>query len=305
MPRLRADAGSWRNELRRIEDLGYDTVAVSEHVTDGWVLEPLAAMAFAAASTTRLHVLSLVLTNDLHHPALLAKAAATIDALSDGRLELGIGAGWKQHDYRTVGLPFDPPAERIDRLAEALEIVRQYFSREHVHFTGSHYAVDNMESLPRRSGFGGPPLFVGGGGPRMLELAGRVADIAGIHLRQTTPTLDPAAVLDLTAECVDRKIERVRAAAAAAGRPTPTFQFTCYHVDITDAPSHGPKCRSSFSGHLAEASDMLKDSPAVLTGTVAECAEQLLAWHERYGITYWHLGQDVEAGGAIIAQLSR
>ncbi|MFF2107808.1 TIGR03621 family F420-dependent LLM class oxidoreductase [Rhodococcus koreensis] len=305
MPRLRADAGSWRNELRRIEDLGYDTVAVSEHVTDGWVLEPLAAMAFAAASTTRLRVLSLVLTNDLHHPALLAKAAATIDALSEGRLELGIGAGWKQDDYQTLGLPFDPPAERIDRLAEALEIMRRYFSSEQVQFTGTHYAVDQMESLPRRCGSGGPPLFVGGGGPRMLDLAGRVADIVGIHLRHDTTTIDSAAVLDLTAECVDRKIERVRAAAAAAGRPTPTFQFTCYHVDITDAPSHGPKCTSSFSGHLAEASDMLKDSPAVLTGTVAECAEQLLAWHERYGITYWHLGQDVEAGGAIIAQLSR
>ena len=302
MPRLRKDGATWVSEVRRLETLGFDTVAVSQHVTKGWQLGPLAAMAFAAASTSRLRVLSLVAQNDLHHPALLAKDIATIDALSGGRVELGIGTGWQPDDYTALGLTFESGRTRVARLAEALEIIRRYFTTESVDFAGDHYRIKHMEALPRCVQRPNPPILVGAGGPRMLDLAGRTADIVGIHARMGDNVIDQAAVADLTAASIEAKIERVRAAAAAAGRPTPRLQFSCYHVRVTDAPG-GSGPRSSWAAHVEAEWDSLKDSPAVLVGTAAECAERLLEWRERFGITYWHLGPDIDAVSRIVERL--
>lgn len=302
MPRLRKDGATWVSELRRLEILGFDTVAVSEHVTNGWQLSPLAAMAFAAGSTSRLRVLSLVMQNDLHHPALLAKEIATIDVLSQGRIELGIGAGWQRDDYTALGLTFENGRTRIARLAEALAVIRRYFNTESVDFAGDYFDINQMEALPRCVQHPNPPILVGAGGPRMLDLAGRTADVVGIHARMGSGVIDQAAVADLTAASIEAKIERVRSAAIAAGRPVPRFQFSCYYVRVSDAAA-GSGLRSSWSGHFQAAMDYLKDSPAVLVGSAAECAEKLLGWRERFGITYWHLGQDVEAVSSIVERL--
>jgi probable F420-dependent oxidoreductase len=288
--------------VRRLENLGFDTVAVSEHVTSGWQLSPLAAMAFAAASTSRLRVLSLVLQNDLHHPALLAKDISTIDVLSHGRIELGIGAGWKRDDYTALGLTFGNSRMRIARLAEALEVIRRYFTTESVDVVGDYYRINHMEALPRCVQRPNPPILVGSGGPRMLDLAGRMADIVGVHARLGGNVIDRAAVADLTSASIGAKIERVRAAAAEAGRPTPRLQFSCYHVRVTDAPGDSGQ-RSSWAAHVEAEADSLRDSPAVLVGTAAECADKLLEWRERFGITYWHLGPNVGAVSRIIERL--
>jgi probable F420-dependent oxidoreductase len=286
-----------------LEILGFDTVAVSEHVTKGWQLGLVAAMAFAAASTTSLRVLSLVAQNDLHHPALLAKDIATIDTLSDGRVELGIGTGWQPDDYAALGLTFENGPTRTARLAEALEVVRRYFTMESVDFAGEYYSINHMEALPRCVQRPNPPIMVGAGGPRMLDLAGRTADIVGLHARMGSDVIDQAAaVADLTSASIEAKIERVRAAAAAAERPIPRLQFSCYHVRVTDAPGcSGP--RSSWAAHVEAEGDSLRDSPAVLVGTAAKCAERLLEWRERFGITYWHLGPDIEAVSHIVERL--
>jgi probable F420-dependent oxidoreductase len=302
MPKLRRDGATWVSELRRLEALGFDTVAVSEHVTKGWQLAPLAAMAFAAGCTSRLRVLSLVMQNDLHHPALLAKEISTVDVLSQGRIELGIGAGWQSDDYAVLGLTFENAQTRIGRLAEALEIVRRYFTTEFVDFTGDYFRINHMEALPRCAQRPNPPILVGAGGPQMLELAGRTADIVGIHARMRTNAIDREAVADLTSASIEAKIERVRSAAVAAGRPIPRFQFSCYHVHVTDTAA-GSGVRSSWSAQIEGAMDSLKDSPAVLVGSSAECAEKLLEWRERFGITYWHLGPDVEAVRGIVERL--
>ncbi len=165
MPRLRGDGDSWATEVRRIESMGFDTVSVSEHVTRGWQLSPLMAMAYAAASTSRLRVLSLAVPNDLHHPpALLAKDIATLDVLSGGRVALGIGAGWQEGDYATLGIPFRNVGTRIARLSEALEVIRRYFTTDTVDFTGEHYRIDRMEALPRCVQRPRPPILVGAGG---------------------------------------------------------------------------------------------------------------------------------------------
>ena len=300
MPRLRKDRATWVSEVHRLETLGFDTVAVSEHVTNGWQLSPLAAMAFAAASTSRLRILSLVMQSDLHHPALLAKDIATIDVLSDGRIELGIGPGWKPADYAALGLTFEKGRTRTARLAEALEVIRQYFTMETVDFAGDYYRIDHMEALPRCVQRPNPPILVGAGRPRMLDLAGRTADIVGIHASMGDGVIDQAAaVADLTSDSIAAKIARVRGAAAEAGRPPPRLQFGCYHVRVTDAPGSSGK-RSSWDAHVEAAWDSLKDSPTVLVGTAAECAEKLLEWRERFGITYWHLGSEVDAAARII-----
>ena len=136
MPRLKGDGATWVAELRRLEDLGFDTVSASHHVTNGWELAPIVAMAFAAASTTRLRVLSLVAQNPFQHPALLAKDIATIDRLSGGRAELGIGAGWLADDYTALGIPFGSGPDRVAQCGEAMTIIREYFTKESVDFAG-------------------------------------------------------------------------------------------------------------------------------------------------------------------------
>lgn len=303
MPRLQKGGAAWVSELRRVEEMGFDTIAVSEHVTNGWQLAPLAAMAFAAASTSRLRVLSLVVQNGLHHPALLAKDIATIDVLSHGRVELGMGPSWKADDYTALGLPLESGRVRLAQLAEAVEIIRRYFTTDVVDFAGDHYRIDHMEALPHCVQQPNPPILIGAGSPRMLDLAGRTADIVGIHARMNGDvSAQAAAVTDLTSASIAAKIERIRAAAADAGRPTPRLQFSCYYVHVTDA-REGSGQRSSWAAHVEAEMDSLKDSPAVLVGTAAECAEKLREWRERFGITYWHLGPDVDAVRGIVELL--
>jgi probable F420-dependent oxidoreductase len=302
MPRLWNDGPTWVAELRRMEDLGFDTVSISHHVTNGWQLGPIAAMAFAAASTTRLRVLSLVTQNPLQHPALLAKEIATIDRLSGGRVELGIGAGWLVDDYAVLGVDFEPGSARVARLSEALEVIRDYFTTDSVDFAGSYYRVNHMEALPRCVQEPNPPILVGANSPRMLDLAGRRADIVGVQARRVGGRSGPDAVADLTAASIEAKIELVRRAAARVGRAAPLIQLSCLHVEVTDAdglPGH----RSSWTEVIEAHMDSLEDSPVALVGTAADCAMKILECSERFGIGYWHLGQDVESASRILEHL--
>ena len=301
MPRL-ADAASWAAQLRRIEDLGFHAVAVSEHYSRGWAMDALTAMNFALGQTTRLHALPLVLNNDLHHPAMLAKAIATADVLSAGRAALGIGAGWLQDDYRALGLRYQPGPARLERLEEALRVLTAFFRDDQVNFHGRHYQVTGLEALPKPARRPRPPLLVGGGGPKMLGLAARYADIAGIHMRLGPGPFDQAAAGELTRDGVERKIELVAAAAAAAGRPAPELQFTCYDVSITG--SGRPPSGSSFAAYISAHPAAFARSPASLRGEAAQCADDLRRWNEELGISYWNLGGDLEALAPVIARLS-
>lgn len=302
VPRLVDNGAGWVSDVQRIELRGFHSIAVSHHVTHGWQLGLIVAMAFAVASTSRLRVLSLVAQNELFHPALLAKDIATLDALSGGRVELGIGTGWLRGDYATLGMTMAEPSVRVARLAESLEIFRRYFTRDRVDFEGEHYCVEDMEALPRCVQQPGPPILVGAGGPRMLDLAGRTADIVGIHPAMYDHQINEAAVADLTAASIDAKIERIKAAAEGAGRPAPRLQFSCCHVEVTDAPSR-PAARSRWAPVAESAGETLKGSPAVLVGTASECAERLVEWRERFGITYWNLGPDIDGVSRIIEHL--
>jgi probable F420-dependent oxidoreductase len=305
-PRLTTDAGAWLDGVRRIEDLGFSTVAISEHVSGGWVMEATVAMTAAAMATRTLRVLSLVLANDFRHPGMLRKAVATLDVLSGGRVELGLGTGWLETDYEALGVPFDSPGIRVERLAEAIEILHALDELEPVEHVGRHYRVHGLVGLPRTVQQPRVPLLIGGGGSRILELAGRAADIAGIHAQLSTGRLGPEAAADLTTERFAARIAIVRAAAAAAGRgpDEPELQATAYLVRIIRSTGEIRAARSSFADVLAADPAVLADSPAVLIGSPESAVDQLIAWRERLGLSYWHLGNDLDAVAPIVARLA-
>jgi probable F420-dependent oxidoreductase len=308
IPRLGLDVSpggppaSWSTALRRIEDLGFYAVSVSEHYSGGWAMSALTAMDFALANTTYLRVLPLVLNNDLHHPAILAKAVATADVLSGGRAALGVGAGWLLDDYHALGAERDGASVRIDRLTEALGIITAFFSEHQVTSRGRYYTLNQLEALPRPVQHPRPPILVGGGGRRMLALAGSFADIAGVHLRHGGGGFDEQAARGLSRASVDMKIRHVRAAASAAGRPMPSIQFTCYDVNI--AGVQVTPVRPSFSDFIDANPADFADSPTSLRGDVSKCVDDLLRWREELGISYWHLGGDVDAIAPIVTRLS-
>src|SRR6476646_2265727 len=186
-------ASEWRDRARKLEDLGYSTLFMPDHF--GEELAPMPAIAMAAAYTTSLRVGSLVFDNDYKHPAILAKEAATIDMLSDGRLELGVGAGWMRTDYDQLGLPYDPPAVRVDRFEEALHIIKQCLTGEKFTYHGEHYRITDYASYPTPVQKP-PPLLVGGGGKRVLSIAAREADIVGVNPNLRAGEIGRDATLD-------------------------------------------------------------------------------------------------------------
>lgn len=302
MPRLTGQAGKWAEDLRRIEDMGFHSVVVSEHYSHGWAMDALTAMNFALANTTRLRAMPLVLNNDLHHPAILAKAIATADVLSAGRAAVGLGVGWLEDDYKALGASYDAAPVRIARLREALQIITSFFDGQPMTCTGDHYQLDGLEALPRPAQTPRPPILVGGGGAKMLALAGQYADVVGVHLQHGPGGFGEAAAEGLSRANIDKKISLVAAAASQAVRPVPEIQFTCYDVNI--AGVQATPIRASFSNYIDTHPEDFSDSPVSLRGDVDKCVDDLLRWNEELGISYWNLGGNIDAVAPVVARLS-
>ncbi len=265
---------AWADYARRLEGEGFSTLLVADHFANPMACGPL--MLAAAAATTTLRVGSYVYDNDFRHPALLAKEAATIDVLSGGRLELGLGAGWHKEEYDAVGIPFDPPGIRVSRLEESIEILLRRFAGGPVTFEGTHYRIDGHEGLP--TPVQQPiPLLIGGGGPRMLRLAARRAQILGL----VPPSL-PGGGLDpekFSADAMDAKIAALEAAITDEGRtdggPERSVLIFQMHRAVADAPADD-----------WVRPDLVATSPYVLIGDPSAMADQLLERRERWGLTY-------------------
>ena len=180
-----ASPAAWRDLARKAEDLGYSTLYVPDHLDDQWA--PMVAVTVAAEATTTLRVGTLVLDNDFRHPVLAAKEAATLDIVTGGRFEFGLGAGWMTTDYEQSGIPMDKPSVRVARLAESLAIMRAMWRDGSATFKGEHYEVNGATGTPVPVTPGGPPLVIGGGSRRVLTLAGQFADIVSV-----VPSLGPA-----------------------------------------------------------------------------------------------------------------
>jgi probable F420-dependent oxidoreductase len=306
MPKLDGPVDRWRDALRRIEDLGFSTVSVSDHFTQGWVMEPTIAMASAAEATSRLRVLSLVLGNDYRHPVMVHKAMATLDVMSEGRVEVGLGAGWLLSDYRAAHVPYDPAGVRIDRLEESLQVMKGLFGPAPLNFSGSHYRITELEGLPKPVQRPYPPLLVGGGRRRVLSVAGRHADIIGINPSLTNGAVSPEAILDMTPERVAQKVTWARAATEAAGRPVSDIEFQASMLICRISSSAGPAAAAVSS--LAAWGDLdpevVARSPVALAGSIEQCIERLLENRERFGISYVNLGGNVDAVGPIVQRLA-
>ena len=198
---------------RQIEAAGYSTLLLSDHFWD--VLAPLPSAMAVASATKTLRIGTNVLGNDFRHPVLLAKEVATVDLLSGGRFELGHGAGWMADDYRRAGMQMDSPGVRIERMAEAVEVMKALWREGAVNHRGKHYTIEDLEGWPKPQQPGGPPILIGGGGRRLLGVAARLADIVGINPIAASGIHDRATNHDATPEATDRKIAWLREAAGS------------------------------------------------------------------------------------------
>lgn len=272
---------------------------MADHLDDQFA--PIAGLMAAAAATSSLRIGALVFCNDYRHPAVLAKEAATLDVLSDGRLELGLGAGWMTSDYERAGIDLDPAGVRIDRLAEAIPLVRALLAGETVHHDGEHYRIDGLTGSPRSAQRPHPPILVGGGGRRVLTLAAREADVVGINIDLRAGTIDASAGPNATVEATDEKIAWVREAAGPRFDEV-ELQVRVHLAMITDdrraiAEAMGPALGLSPDAALA--------TPHALVGTVDEVCDQLVERRERWGLSYIGLGVDaLEAMAPVIARLA-
>jgi probable F420-dependent oxidoreductase len=306
MPRLGEGMPTWRAALGRIEDLGYSTVAISDHFTQGWAMEPLVTLAAAAGETQRVRLLTMVLGNDYRHPVLVHKAAATIDVISGGRVELGLGAGWMRSEYEAAGMTYEPAGTRRERLEEAVAVIRGLFGPNPLDFTGKHYRIIGLDGLPKPVQKPHPPFAVGGGGRRMLELAGRIADIAGLYANLGRGTLDVHPVLDMSPERLTEKVEFVRDGARSAGRDPADveLELSLLLCRVVRSGSDVREVLDQAAASWGVPLHTIAESPAVLVGTVHQCAELLVERRERYGISYIHIGSDFENAAELVSRLA-
>lgn len=311
VPDLAGPLGEWRKELRRLEDLGFSTVALADHFTGGYTLEPFVMLTAAAMETTRLRVQTAVLGNDYRHPVLTHRMAATLDVVSEGRLELGIGAGWMRSDYVAAGLSYDRAGERIDRLAESITVLKGLFSGAAFSFAGAHFTVRDLVGVPAPVQRPHPPLLIGGGGPRMLRLVGREADIAGINANLAAGDVGGHSVGDVSWERMAEKVGWVREGAATAGRAFDDIELSMaqWLLHVTDDRSEAEQLIAKMAGRLGVDPTWLDDAPGVLVGSPARCAEKLHALRDRLGISYVQVhsgprGTDLTGIGQVVAQLA-
>src|SRR5688572_3621773 len=195
----------WAALARKAEDLGFSSLFLPDHFGDQ--LAPVPAMQAAADATTDLKVGALVFDNDYKHPVVLAKEMATIDVLSGGRVEFGLGAGWMNTDYEQSGIPQDRPGVRIKRMTEGLEVIKGLWAEGPFSFEGEHYTITGLDGLPKPVQQPGPPILIGGGGPKVLGIAGRYADIVGVNPSIPKGYVDGDAAKDTTPERVDQKLQ--------------------------------------------------------------------------------------------------
>ena len=306
LPILEPPMRAWGDRLRRIEDLGFSAVSVSDHLVGGWSMEPFTALAAAAGASSRLRLMTLVINSDIRHPAQLHKAAATVDRASEGRLDLGLGAGWLEHEYEALGIPFADAAERVSRLAESLQVLKRLFAGERVVFRGKHHALNGLEGAPPPVQHPHPPFLLAGGARSIIELAGREADIAGIAPLFRVAGGPEDRLDQLRPQAVERKLAWLRDAAAAAGRDPDAIELQLNPVSgVLGAlpPRTEGWIRDLESAILAD-QDIVRASPYVLAGTVERWAERLIEIRDRFGFSCIRLPGDPEAMAPIVRRLA-
>ncbi len=290
---------------QRAEAAGYATLLIRDHFIAepfGDQLAPLLALMLAAAVTRTLRVGTMVIDNDYRHPVMLAKEAATLDLLSGGRLELGLGAGWARDEYAAAGMPYDAPGVRITRLAEAVRILRGLWSGEAFSFAGEHYTVAGLTNFPlpvQRP----LPLLIGGGAKRMLSLAAREADIIGIL---TSSVATGTLVSEVNERMPARVAEKIGWIRDAAGNRFPAIELsaiiTLLITDDREAVAARYARDTAWGG--VTVTDVLA-MPSVFIGTVDEIAADMRARREQFGFSYFVVSDALlDAAAPLVARLA-
>jgi len=275
--RAAASRAEWNAKAHAAEERGFSVLLAPDHF--GAQIAPVPALLLAAEVTRTLRVGSLVFDNDFRHPALLAKEAATLDLLTEGRFELGIGAGWDTAEYARAGLAFVAPRTRLARLAEAVHIVKGLFGDEPLTFAGEFYSIADLSGYPRPVQRPRPPILIGGGRRGLLSLAAREADIVGIAPRFSNGVGQPES---LTAEAADEQMRWIREAAAARFDAL-ELNILIQRVIVTDDRA---RAAEELAGAWGMSPEQTFSSPHALLGTAGQIAETLRERRERYGISY-------------------
>ena len=290
---------SWADTARYLESLGYDALHLPDHFGDQ--LAPMPAMMAAAAATTDLKVGALVLDNDYKHPVVTAKELATIDVLSGGRVEVGLGAGWMTSDYDQSGIPLDPPGVRVSRMEEGIAVMKRLFSGDPVDFDGDHYQLSGLEGTPAPVQRPHPPFLIGGGGKRVLSIAAQEADIVGINPSMKAGVIGPDAAADATAAATDRKVGWVRDVAGDRWERIEINMLVMAAGSTDDRPGTAAMMGELF-GVDAEAA---LEVPHVWIGSDDEICADLEARRDRWGVSYYVLqGDSCEAMASVVQRLT-
>jgi len=298
-------AKAWREHVRMIEGLGYDILLMRDHfVPDvfGDTFGPVAALKSAADATSTLRVGSMVICNDFRHPAVLAKEVATIDLLSEGRFELGLGAGWMRDEYERMGLEFDPPSLRIQRLEESLFALRGLMHADPFSHQGQHYSIRELDGFPK------PvqkriPIMIGGGNRKILNLAGGEADIVGILLTNVSSGVVVNDPLGRSSESVLQKLEWVK---EGAGERFDELELnSAVDVVVTDDRQSATETFIAQRGWQGISVEQVWDMPSVFIGSREYIAEEMSARREKFGFSYyWVADNKMEEFAPLVQELS-
>ena len=289
----------WVDLALRTEGQGYSCLTMPDHYDEQ--MAPVPALMTAANVTTTLRVGALVWDNDYKHPAVLAKELATMDVLSDGRLELGIGAGWMISDYEQMGIPYDSAKIRIDRFVEGIKVIKGAMAQGPFSFSGEHYTITGYNGTPKPIQAPCPPILIGGGGKRVLSIAAREADIIGINATRSAGVVGPDAISTMTAAAVDEKVDIVRVAAGARLADI-EMNVRAFLVNITDDAAGAAAGIATMMGVEQK---MVEETPFALVGPPSKLIEDLLARRERWGFSYIIVGaEDIDSFAPVVSALN-
>ncbi len=293
-----ASASAWVETARRTEALGYSTLFTTDHYFGPGAIAagsghrpvdvaPISAMMMAAAVTSTLRVGCRVFGVDYHHPVVLAKELATVDFLSEGRLEAAIGAGWVQAEYDGMGIPMDKPSVRIARLREAVGVLRAHWSGEQIDVHGDHCKVSGFAGLPMPVQAGGPPVMIGGGAEKVLTLAGELGDIVSFNFNNSAGKLGSSSVASGTAEVTEQKLQWVRNGAGDRFDDI-ELEIGAYFIGITDDPQ---TAAAGMAARFGVSTEDLLAHPHAFFGSVEAICDTLQQRREQYGFSYITVAQ--------------
>ena len=290
---------TWSELARTCEGLGYSVLTVADHFDDQYA--PVPAIMAAADATTTLRVGALVLCTDYVHPVVMAKQAATIDVLSDGRFELGIGAGWMTTDYAHAGIPLDAAGTRIERMGEALAVIDQLWSDAPCNFDGRHYRVQGLDGHPKPVQKPRPPILVGGGGKRVLTMAAQRADIVGLNVDLRSGVIDAGSGPNASERATAEKLGWIRDAAG------PRLESLELHVRVhlTVVTDDREGMAATLGPAFGMSPEQALRSPHALAGSVEQIVDDLVERRERWGISYIGIGLDaMQALAPVVARMA-